>query len=443
MSAARKILVVHDDLTESKSWRTILEKGGFQIRVVTDFGAELDRTLSKPFDVAIIHSSVQGRSGSDIVRLVRRRWPRTHVIVTGLSCRESIPEVAQESDADDYLPKSLTPKELMEKVRRVLGASLEVSKSQTTEKGFASEGTTSANGQRAERSDWGDARVLLAGSDAGQMASIWRSLCSASWEMTTGETHEEVLERVRTGQVDVLVIGLDVFGVRASDLIARIRELDSRIPVIVASAACSREEVQRLRELGIFFHMVEPFEATEIRSVVRNATRRAQELRASESPTGVGGRRIRSLRAHAPNGSKVGFIALGQGIDEGSPLCQHVVEKLKRHCMPVRVDPAGGTVTAKELPRFLEENQKVVILARCNGCGRDRKVRCYSAVEFEKLAPPEQLDILREVAYPEVLHWLRAQGISPEVKIVCLPDRRLRSEEISEAAEVIVSAGLA
>lgn len=104
---------------------------------------------------------------------------------------------------------------------------------------------------------------------------------------------------------------------------------------------------------------------------------------------------------------------------------------------------ANKTVTAKELTKYLEQDDRTVIVAPLEGRAVGGKIVSYSAAEFKKLATKEQRKRLKEVAYPEVLHWLSARGVAPEVKIVCLPGGLVGSEQIGKAASIIINEGLA
>lgn len=116
--------------------------------------------------------------------------------------------------------------------------------------------------------------------------------------------------------------------------------------------------------------------------------------------------------------------------------------ELKRRATPMHMELAHKALSAKELPRYLEQDDRVVIVAAFEANASFSEIVTYSAEDFERLATKEQRRKLRELAYPEVLHWLSAQGIAPEVKIVSLPAAGLGAEQARKAANIIVSEGL-
>lgn len=443
MAEARKVLVIDDEPVVCNSCRRVLEQEGYDVCVATDPREGIKRVSEEHFDVAIVDLRMPGISGMDVLRVVRTNRPHTQVIIiTGYSSVPTAVE-ARQLGAADYLPKPFTPQELSDRMKRAFDAAQRTSPPRPEKGGVSPPGASFAGVEEARSSPTTEARVLLAGSNSQQMVSVYQSLFSEPWEVITAETHEEVIERTKPGQADVLVIGLDVYGVETCDLITEIRKLGYRIPIVVASADSSIEVAQRLREVGIFFHLVEPFDPSEIRSVVRDAVRKAAGLRAGNRNGVTKSTFVRSVRTLAKDGTKVGFVALGEGLDENGGLYRHFMGELRRLSVPVQINLAGGVATAKEFPRYMEQDQRVVILVPCcNGSTSNDRTVCYTAAEFEQVGTDLQKEGLKAVAYPEVLYWLRVQGITPEVKIVSLPATGVGSGEVGSVAETIISAGL-
>jgi CheY-like chemotaxis protein len=285
-------------------------------------------------------------------------------------------------------------------------------------------------------------RILLAGSNSEQMVSICQSLFSEAYQVTTVDNRGELFGRLKAGQADVLILGVDVLGVKAYELIARIRRLGCRVPVIVASADPSIALAQKLREVGIFFYLMEPLDGEEVRSAVRDAVRKAEALRAEES--GVFPRKaltVRSLRTLARSGTKVSFVSLCEGVTEDSPLCREILAELNARSATVRIELGRGAMSAKEFPKYLEQDQRVVLMAPSEDPATPGVVS-YSATDFERYATKEERRTLGRVAYPQVLEWLRAREIAPDVRVVFLPGQPPSAEQAQHAAHVIVGEGL-
>ncbi len=441
MSEPRKILVIDDEKVVCNSFRRVLEEEGFEVSVATDGREGLEKLAKGNFDAVLVDVRMPGVGGMDVLRITRRKRPRTRAIVmTAYSSVASAVE-AMQLGADDFLPKPFTPRELTERVNRLFQPTVTPFEPHLQKARFSRE-KEAAVAEELPEGVLSEARILLAGSDSEEMAVLRKCLSTERWQVKTAERHDEIVGMIQAGEVDVLITGMDVLGMKAYDLIPEVKRLGSNIPIIVACADSSLELARKIREFGIFFYLMEPFDPEEVREAVRDAVRKAMVLRGQVKAAPVRSALIRSIRTIGKNGMKVGFVALGELMEENGELYQAAMAELKRRGVPVHTELADKPVGAKDFPRYFEQDQRVVILVPTEGRAGAKKIPCYSAAEFEKLAAKEPRGRLKEVAYPEVLHWLNAQGVSPEVKVVCLHGKHLGPTQLSEAASLIVAEGL-
>jgi DNA-binding response OmpR family regulator len=428
---AKKVLVIDDERVVCNSCRRVLEQEGYEVSVAMDGHEGIERVSQEEFDAALVDLRLPGISGMDVVRAVKNVRPQIRIIIiTGYSSISSAVE-AMQLGASDYLPKPFTPNELTDRVRRAVESAARLPQGEVEEKAVA--------GAPAETVQ---PRILLAGSNSDQMVAICQSLFSEGYQVTTVDSRGELFGKLKAGQAEVLILGVDVLGTKAHELIAQIRRLGCRIPVIVASADPSVELAQKLREIGIFFYLMEPLDSEEVRSAVRDAVRKAEALRAEES--GVFPRKaltVRSLRTLARNGGKVGFVYLGEDLTEDSPLSREILAELNARSATARIELGRGSVGVKEFPKYLEQDRRVVLIAPSSD-RRTTGVVCYNAADFERFATKEERRTLGAVAYPQVLEWLRAREVAPDVRIVFLPREPLRAERAQHVARVIVGEGV-
>lgn len=427
---AKKVLVIDDERVVCNSCRRVLEQEGYDVSVAMNGQEGIERVSQEEFDAALVDLRMPGISGMDVVRAVKNVRPQIRIIIiTGYSSISSAVE-AMQLGASDYLPKPFTPKELTDRVHRAVKAAMRASQAEA--EGKVAGGAVSEVAQP---------RILLAGSNSDQMVAICQSLFSEAYQVTTVDHRGELFGRLKAGQADVLILGVDVLGAKAYELIAQIRRLGCRVPVIVASADPSIELAQKLREVGIFFYLMEPLDGEEVRSAVRDAVRKAEALRAEES--GVFPRKaltVRSLRTLARSGAKVSFVSLCEEVTEDSPLCREILAELNARSATVRIELGRGAMSAKEFPKYLEQDERVVLMAPSEDPGTPGVVS-YSATDFERYATKEERRTLGRVAYPQVLEWMRAREIAPDVRVVFLPGQPLLAEQAQHAAHIIVGEG--
>ncbi|MDP2898873.1 MAG: response regulator [bacterium] len=442
MSCARRVLVIDDETVVRNSCRRVLEEEGFHVSVAADGREGIEKLSKENFDAVIVDLRMPGVGGMDVLRIVKRNKPDARVlIITAYSSVASAVE-AMQLGAADYLPKPFTPKELAEKVNRVLQRAEPPAEPRTKKARFSHKRRPVPEVEEVTEGVLAEARILLAGSHADEMEALRQCLSSEPWQVRTVERHGEIIEMIRAGQADVLITGVDVLGMKAYDLIPEVKKLGSDIPIIVACADPSLDLARKIREFGIFFYLMEPFDPEEVRGAVRDAVKRVAMLRREIEAPHRKSTLVRSVRTVAKNGTKVDFVAIGELVDENSSLYREIVGELKRRVLPMRMELAHKALTAKELPWYLEQDDRVIIVAAFEANAGFGEVVTYSAEGFERLATKEQQRKLRELAYPEVLYWLKAQGIAPEVKIVSLPAAGLTAEQARRAASIIVGEGL-
>ncbi len=442
MVYGRRVLVIDDERVVCNSCRRVLEEEGYEVSVAMDGNEGIKRLSSEDFDAALVDLRMPGVGGMDVVRTVKNAKPEVRIIIMTAYSSISSAVQAMHLGASDYIPKPFTPKELSDRVRRAIEV-VQTMSATGKEEAEPAEASRLWEGMERPETPATGARVVLAGSDPDQLVSIGQSLFSEPWQVTTAESRNELLGELRGGRVDVLVLGVDVFGKRAYDLIAEIRRQGSRIPVIVVSADSSLELAKKLREAGIFYYVIEPFDPFEVRLAVHEAIRKAEALR--EEKPGAPGRKptsVRALRTLTRSGSSVAFLSATEALNEDSPLYEEIVKELTHKSLPVRVELGRGAVTARELPAYLERDDRVILVATTDEPTKGGLV-CYSAKEFETLATREEQRSLGHLAYPEVLNWLKARGEAPELKIVCLPSQELTNEQAHNAARLLVGEGLA
>lgn len=114
-----RVLVVEDRPSVLKVMATILE-GGYQVATASDGSSALSLIDEHPVDLVLADVRMPGVSGFDVLQAVRRRSPRTAVVL--MTAYANIPDAveAMRSGADDYIAKPLDADEIALAVARAL-----------------------------------------------------------------------------------------------------------------------------------------------------------------------------------------------------------------------------------------------------------------------------------------------------------------------------------
>ncbi len=115
-----RILLVDDDVALATMLREFFELQGFEVEMVHDGSAALDRVAQAVPALIVLDVMMPGISGFEVLKRLRERHQQVPVIMLSARGEESERILGLLGGADDYLPKPCNPLELVARVRAVL-----------------------------------------------------------------------------------------------------------------------------------------------------------------------------------------------------------------------------------------------------------------------------------------------------------------------------------
>ena len=119
---APKLILVEDDPALAELLEFRFEKEGYEVRVTADGDEALVMAREDIPDLMILDWMIEGTSGIEVCRRLRRDKETAHLPIIMLTARESEDDRVRGLDtgADDYLTKPFSPRELLARVAAVL-----------------------------------------------------------------------------------------------------------------------------------------------------------------------------------------------------------------------------------------------------------------------------------------------------------------------------------
>jgi len=117
-----KILLVDDHCIVRQGFRALLEAES-DFRVVGeagDFHEAMHQVERRLPDVIVLDLIMPGVNGFEVIRQVRKRWPRIRIVILSMHSQEGYVVEALRGGASAYVPKSGDGKELVHAVREVM-----------------------------------------------------------------------------------------------------------------------------------------------------------------------------------------------------------------------------------------------------------------------------------------------------------------------------------
>ena len=118
-SASHRLLVIDDDQELCALIQEYLTPHGYDVVAVHDGLSGIDRALAEPFDAVILDVMLPEIDGFEVLRRLRRAAEMPVLMLTARG-EETDRIVGLEMGADDYLPKTFSPRELLARLRAVI-----------------------------------------------------------------------------------------------------------------------------------------------------------------------------------------------------------------------------------------------------------------------------------------------------------------------------------
>ena len=120
--SAPKLLLVEDDVALAELLEYRFETAGYDVRVTGEGDEALILAAEEAPDLVILDWMIDGTSGIEVCRRVRRDRATAHVPIIMLTAREAEDDRIRglETGADDYITKPFSPRELLARVSAVL-----------------------------------------------------------------------------------------------------------------------------------------------------------------------------------------------------------------------------------------------------------------------------------------------------------------------------------
>jgi DNA-binding NtrC family response regulator len=110
--------------------------------------------------------------------------------------------------------------------------------------------------------------ILIAYQDDLWAKSLSTVFFGMGYKVENTRTVSEMIRKIRSGKVSVVLLDDEVEGIKACDLVPLFKKINPLVQVIVISSEESLSRVKVLRGAGIFYQAMKPVDLEEIQSAV-------------------------------------------------------------------------------------------------------------------------------------------------------------------------------
>lgn len=119
--------------------------------------------------------------------------------------------------------------------------------------------------------------ILIADSDNAIKLSLSMFLTREGYKVQTTKIFSEVIQKVQNIGVDVLIMDVELSGIKGYEIVPILKKMDPKLPIIIMSNDSSLELAKKVRETEIFFYAIKPLDLEEIKLAVQDALKRSKK----------------------------------------------------------------------------------------------------------------------------------------------------------------------
>ena len=118
--SANKIMIIDDEKIVGDMAKLSLEQEGYVVETFLSAEPALERLKEEKFDVVVTDLKMKGIDGMEVLRIVKRLYPKTKVIMITAFANLDAAIEALRGDVHDFFPKPVRIKELKVSIQRAL-----------------------------------------------------------------------------------------------------------------------------------------------------------------------------------------------------------------------------------------------------------------------------------------------------------------------------------
>src|SRR5215475_12560276 len=123
------------------------------------------------------------------------------------------------------------------------------------------------------------AKLLLVDDEEDVQYSFRRIFDSPEIELATAASGEEGLKLIPKFNPDLVIMDVRMGGISGLETLRRIRQIDSKLLVILMTAYGTTQTAIEAMKLGAYDYLLKPFDVVKLKEIVSNALKAAQDMR--------------------------------------------------------------------------------------------------------------------------------------------------------------------
>jgi two-component system cell cycle response regulator len=269
-----RVLVVDDILSNVKLLEAKLTAEYFE--VITAFnGLECLSKMDEAPDIVLLDVMMPGMDGFEVCRRIKCNPKTAHVPVVMVTALDQPSDrvAGLDAGADDFLTKPVDDSALFARVRslvrlKMMTDELRMRESTGQGMGLIDPAETLVDSNQSGR--------ILVIEDRAESVAWFASALTPKHDVSSADTFEEALVRVKGGDYDLIVVSLGMRGFDGLRLCSQLRSLPEgrHVPILVVVSDGDRRKLTQALEMGVNDYLTRPVDKNELVARVRTQLRK-------------------------------------------------------------------------------------------------------------------------------------------------------------------------
>jgi DNA-binding NtrC family response regulator len=289
------------------------------------------------------------------------------------------------------------------------------------------------------------AKVLLVDDETSILETLQILLRGEGYDVALARNGREAIEMLETVKPDIVLSDIRMPGATGLEVLARARQLDPEISVILMTAQASLQSAVRAVNEGAYYYLQKPFANDELLAILA----RAKESRSLKVENRNLKKEIkrRDRRGSRPIGKSRGFVEVLKMAETVAPTDSTVLisgesgtgkEVIARyiHSLSDRSEAVFSSINCGALPESLLESELFGhVKGSFTGAVRDKEGLLAAARggtffldEVGEMSPATQVKLLRALQEREVIPVGATEPVAVDVRIIAATNRELEDE---------------
>jgi len=353
-----RVLVVDDIISNVKLLEAKLSAEYFEVSSAyngLDCLAKIDE--AQP-DIVLLDVMMPGMDGFEVCRRIKTNPTTAHVPVVMVTALDQPSDrvAGLEAGADDFLTKPVDDAALFARVRSLVRLKMMTDELRMRETTGQSMGLVDPAMTLVDANPAGSVLVI---EDRPDTVAWFATALAPAHQVSSVDTFEEALVRVRGGDFDLIIVSLGMRGFDGLRLCSQLRSLPEgrNVPILVVVSDADRRKLAQALEMGVNDYLTRPVDKNELVARVRTQMRKKRyadrlrhnvqlslEMAITDPLTGLHNRRYMSrhldnlMSSAAQSGKELAFLILdidyfkavndGHGHDVGDEVLKEFANRI-------------------------------------------------------------------------------------------------------------------